>query len=182
MNETSKIHENAHTEHSRLVERLERKRRWRVMPLLFLLCGCLIILGGSSVLIWQWSTHASTPTTYNSSATPGSSTSGAKQTAGCTGAREPIDVIMQQMAQGLHLTVARVQARVLAGKTVAQVAAEQGLTATQLHDVEIQALNAANHRWLSMGCITQQDVQDNLQRDTGSAAYMDEEFTSWFQE
>ena len=88
---------------------------------------------------------------------------------------------MQQTAQGLHLTVAQVQARVLAGKTIAQIATEQGLTATQLHNMEIQALNTANNRWHSMGCITQQDAQDNLRRDTGSAAYMDEEFTSWFQ-
>jgi hypothetical protein len=87
---------------------------------------------------------------------------------------------MQQTAQGLHLSVAQVQARVLAGKTVAQIAAEQGLTATQLHDVEVQTLRYANNRWLSMGCITQQDVQDNMRRDTGSPAYMDEEFTGWF--
>jgi hypothetical protein len=87
---------------------------------------------------------------------------------------------MQQTAQGLHLTVAQVQARVLAGQTIEQVASAQGLTATQLHDVEVQALQYANQQWQSQGCITQQDVQDNMQRDTGSAAYMDEEFTSWF--
>lgn len=179
MNETSKIPENTSTEHSRLAARPERKKRRLVAPLLFLLCGCLIILGGGGVLIWQWSAHASTPTVYNSS-TPGSSNSGGKQPAGCTAAREPVDVIMQQTAQGLHLTVAQVQARVLAGKTVAQIATEQSMTATQLHDVEVQALHYANQQWLHRGCITQQDVQDNFQRDTGSAAYMDAEFTDWF--
>jgi hypothetical protein len=114
------------------------------------------------------------------SSTPASSSQSAKQPAGCTGAREPVDVIQQQTAQGLHLTVAQVQVQVLAGKTVAQIATEQGLTASQLHDVEIQALRTANTRWQSLGCITQQDVQDNLRRDTGSAAYMDAEFTDWF--
>jgi hypothetical protein len=89
-------------------------------------------------------------------------------------------MIMQQTAQGLHLTVAQVQARVIAGKTIAQIASEQGLTAAQLHNMETQALQTANNRWLHMGCITQQDVQDNMQRDTGSVAYMDAEFTDWF--
>lgn len=179
MNETSKIHENVNTEDSRMAERPERKNRWGVAPLLFLLCGCLIILGGGGVLIWQWTSHTSTPTVYNSS-TPGSSNSGAKQPAGCTGAREPVDVIMQQTAQSLHLTVAQVQARVLAGKTVAQIATEQGLTAAQLHDVEVQVIHYANNQWLHQGCSSQQGVQDNLRRDIGSPAYMDDEFTHWF--
>src|SRR6266851_3434608 len=155
---------------SRLAERPERRNGRRVSALLFVLCG--------GVLAWQLSSHANAPAV--STSTPASSKSPAKQTVGCTGAREPVDVIMQQTAQGLHLSVAQVQARVLAGKTVAQIATEQGLTAIQLHDVEVQALRYANNRWLSMGCITQQDVQDNMQRDTGSPAYMDEEFTDWF--
>jgi hypothetical protein len=161
-----------------LAERPRRRGRRRVSGLLFLLCGCLIILGGASVLAWQLTSRANAY--VGPSSTPASSSQSGKQAAGCTGAREPVDVIMQQTAQGLHLTVAQVQARVLAGKTIAQIATAQGLTAAQLHDVEVQALRYANNRWLSMGCSTQQDVQDNMQRDTGSAAYMDEEFTNWF--
>jgi hypothetical protein len=184
MNDTRNIRENdkpsANPVYSRLAERPERRSRRRVTALLFLLCGCLIALSGGSVLAWQLTAHTSTPA-VSSNSTPASGSSSGKQAAGCTGAREPVDVIMQQTAQGLHLTVAQVQARILAGKTIAQIATEQGLTATQLHNVEVQALHYANNRWLSMGCITQQDVQDNLQRDTGSATYMDEEFTSWFQ-
>jgi hypothetical protein len=183
MNDTRNIRENnspaANTGHSRLAERPERRSRRRVTALIFLLCGCLIVLGGGGVLAWQLTSHTSTPA-VSSNSTPTSGNSSGKQAAGCTSAREPVDVIMQQTAQGLHLTVAQVQARVLAGKTIAQIATEQGLTATQLHDVEIQALQYANNRWRSQGCITQQDVQGNMQRDTGSAAYMDEEFTSWF--
>jgi cytoskeletal protein RodZ len=163
---------------SRLAERPERRGGRRVSALLLVLCGCLIILGGGGVLAWQLSSHANAPAV--STSTPASSNSPVKQAAGCTGAREPVDIIMQQTAQGLHLSVAQVQARVLAGKTVAQIATEQGLTPTQLHDVEVQALHYANNRWKNMGCISQQDVQDNLQRDTGTAAYMDAEFTAWF--
>ena len=168
----------ASLKHSRLAERPERRSGRRVGAWLFILCGCLIILGGASVLAWQLTSHTDAPVGSNN--TPASSSQSAKQPAGCTGAREPVDVIQQQTAQGLHLTVAQVQAQILAGQTVAQIATEQGLTATQLHDVEIQALRTANNRWQSLGCITQQDVQDNLRRDTGSAAYMDTEFTDWF--
>jgi hypothetical protein len=165
-------------ERSRLAERPERQGGRRVSALLFVLCGCLIILGGGGVLAWQLTSHANAPAVSTNTQALGSPS--AKQSASCTGAREPVDVIRQQTAQGLRLTVAQVEARVLAGETIAQIAAEQGLTTTQLHDVEIQALHYANNRWQSLGCITQQDVQDNMQRDTGSSAYMDEEFTDWF--
>jgi cytoskeletal protein RodZ len=182
MNDFRNAYENgsptANVEHVHLAERPGRRSSRRAGAWLLILCGCLIILGGASVLVWQLTSH--TGASVGSNSTPTSSSQSAKQPAACTGAREPVDVIQQQTAQGLHLTVAQVQAQVLAGKTVAQIATEQGLTASQLHNVEIQALRTANNRWLSMGCITQQDVQDNLRRDTGSAAYMDAEFTGWF--
>lgn len=183
MNDTRNIRENetpvAYLERSQLAERPERRGRERVTALFFVLCGCLVILGGAGVLVWQLALHTSTPVVYSS--TPASGNSSAKQPVGCTGEREPVGVIMQQTAQGLHLTVAQVQARVLTGKTIAQIAVEQGLTAAQLHNVEVQALQYANNYWFNMGCITRQDVQDNLRRDTGSAAYMDAEFTEWFE-
>ena len=184
MNDPSNVSENdvSHIgrEHARLTERPDRRSKRGAGALLFILCGCLLLLGSAGALIWQFTSHTGASTSTAASATPTSSNKTAKQSAGCTGAREPVDVIMQQTAEGLHLSVAQIQARVLAGKTVAQIATEQGLTAAQLHNVEIQALRTANNRWLSMGCITQQDVQDNLLRDTGSATYMDAEFTDWF--
>lgn len=180
MNNPSNVSENDVSQIDRLAERPDRRGKKGVGALLFILCGCLFLLGGAGALIWQLTSHMSNGPSTAASATPTSSGQSAKQPAGCTGAREPVDVIMQQTAQGLHLSIAQIQARVLAGKTVAQIATEQGLTAAQLRNVEIQALHTANDRWLSMGCITQQDVQDNLQRDTGSATYMDAEFTDWF--
>ena len=165
-------------ERSRLAERPARREGERVSVLLLMICGCLIILGGAGILAWQLTSH-----TNASGVPPGTPTNGspsAKQPAGCTAAREPVDLIKQQTARGLHLTVAQVQARVLAGKTIAQIATEQGLTPTQLRNLEVQALHDANNRWLSLGCSTQQDVQSNLQRDIGSPTYMDVEFTDWF--
>jgi hypothetical protein len=142
MNDFRKTDENgsptANVEYARLAERPERRSGRRVGAWLFILCGCFIILGGASVLAWQLTSHANAP--IGPSSIPTSSSPSAKQPASCTGAREPVDVIQQQTAQGLHLTVAQVQAQVLAGKTIAQIATEQGLTAAQLRDVEMQAL------------------------------------------
>jgi hypothetical protein len=180
MNNPNNVSENDRSQIDRLAERSVRRSKRGIGALLFILCGCLLLLGSAGMLTWQFTSHTNASTSTAASATSTSSSQTAKQPAGCTSAREPVDVIMQQTAEGLRLTVAQVQARVLAGKTVAQIATEQGLTAAQLHNVEIQALHTANNRWLSMGCITQQDMQDNLRRDTGSTAYMDAEFTDWF--
>lgn len=168
----------AGAKYTNLAERPTRRANKRVSVLVLVIGACLLILGGVGVQVWQLTFR--TTASGVSSATPTTGSSPAKQSTGCTGAREPVDVIEQQTAQGLHLTVAQVQAQVLAGKTIAQIATAQGLSAAQLYDVEVQALRTANNRWLSMGCITQQDVQDNLQRDIGTPAYMDVEFTGWF--
>jgi anti-sigma regulatory factor (Ser/Thr protein kinase) len=98
-------------ERSRLAERPERRGGRRVSALLFVLCGCLVILGGGGVLAWQLTSHANAPAVSTGTRAIGSPS--AKQSTGCTGAREPVDVIQQQTAQGLHLTVPQVQARVL---------------------------------------------------------------------
>lgn len=165
---------------TRLTEQPARRGQQRLGALLIILGGCLLLLIGVGILVWQFVGPGNTDTSTGARNTPTSVSQTGKQPAGCTGARQPIDVIQQQTAQGLHLTVAQVQARVLAGKKIAQIATDQGLTASQLHNVELQALRTANSRWQSLGCITPQDVQDNLRRDTGAPSYMDEEFTSWF--
>jgi hypothetical protein len=46
--------------------------------------------------------------------------------------------------------------------------------------LEINALQQANNYWLGLGCITRQDVTNNMQRDVGDAVYMDQELTDAF--
>ena len=146
----------------------QRRSGWRRSTLLQLLLGGVIVLGGGGVLAWQLLSPAA------------GKIGGLGLPQGCTGARIPRDTIRQETANGLHLTVAQVQTQVRAGKTMAQIAAAQGLTPEQLRTLEIHALQVANARWLQMGCITQQDVDSNMQRDVGSPAFMDEEFTDIF--
>jgi uncharacterized protein (DUF433 family) len=157
-------------------QRPQRCRGWHRSTLLILVLGGIIILGGGGVLAWQLLSH-STPA-GTSGAPKGSAGGGLPP--GCTGARIPVDTVQQETANGLHLTVDQVTTQVQAGKTVAQIATARGITPEQLRALEIHALQVANARWLQMGCITQQDVDSNMQRDVGSPAYMDEEFTDYF--
>src|SRR5262249_9029949 len=131
----------------------QRHRGWRRSTLLLVLLGGVIILGGGGVMAWQL-------------LPPAAVKSGGLRP-GCTGTRIPFDTARQETANGLHLTVAQVQTQVRAGKTMAQIAADQGLTSEQLRALEIHALQVANARWLQMGCITQQQVDSNMQRDVG---------------
>lgn len=154
----------------------QRRSGWRRSTLLLVLLGGVIILSGGGVLAWQLAAQA--PASGTNGAPKGGA--GAALPPGCTGARIPVDTVQQEMANGLHLTVDQVKTQVQAGKTIAQIAASQGLTPAQLRALEIHALQVANARWLHMGCITQQDVDSNMQRDVGSADYMDAEFTDDF--
>src|SRR5262249_386975 len=123
---------------------------------------------------------AHAPAAGNSGAPKGGPGTGTGLPPGCTGARIPVDTVQQETANGLHLMVDQVKTQVQAGKTIAQIAAAQGITQDELRSLEIHALQVANARWLQMGCITQQDVDSNMQRDVGSPAYMDTEFTDDF--
>lgn len=143
---------------------------------ILLVLGGIVLLGGGLVLAWHLLAAQPARSSTNSSIRVQSK----QQPAGCTGARIPVDTALQAAADGLHLSVAQVKTQIDAGKTIAQVAAAQGITLQQLHSIELNALQTANNRWLTMGCITQQDVTDNMRRDTSNPDYMNSEFTDWF--
>ena len=162
---------------SPLESRPVRRSRKRLLPLLLLLLGVVILAGGGIGLVSLLNSHQPA-----ASATPASASKVGQQSLpqGCTPARIPLNVVAQDAANGLHLTVDQVKAQVHAGKTFAQIAATKGITAQQLRALEIHALQQANNYWLGLGCITRQDVTSNMQRDVGDAAYMDSEFTDAF--
>jgi len=176
----NRIEEQGHNEvqtSSHLQSKPQRDARQRRSSLILIMVGGLILVGGLVALLFFFS-HSSTPGSTSASSNSNNQGKGSSQ---CTGERLPVDTIQQETASGLHLTVDQVKTQVSSGKTIAQIATEQGLSQSQLHDVEINALNVANNRWVQLGCISQQDVSSNMQRDTGSADYMDYEFTQWFQ-
>ena len=154
----------------------QRQAGTRHLPIILLLGG-IVLLGGGLVLAWHLLAAPPAPASTNSTV----SVQAKQQPAGCTSARIPIDTVLQAAADGLHLSVTQVKTQIVAGKTIAQVAAAQGITPQQLHTIELNALQTANNRWLSMGCITRQDMADNMRRDAGTSDYMNSEFTDWFQ-
>ena len=85
MNDSKKVHENdvpqVGRKHSRLADQPGLRNRKHLGALLFIFCGCLIILGGAGVLTWQLTIHtdANVPV---ASTTPTSSSQAAKQPAG----------------------------------------------------------------------------------------------------
>jgi len=172
-------HENAlpGDEVTHLKSRPGRRSRKRLLPLLLLLLGVVILAGGGIGLVSLLNSHQQT-----ASATPTSASKAGQQSLpqACTPARIPLNVVAQEAASGLHLTVDQVKGQVHAGKTFAQIATARGITAQQLHALEFHVLQQANNYWLGLGCITRQDVTSNMQRDVGDAAFMDAEFTDVF--
>ena len=162
---------------SPLGNRPVRRSRKRLLPLLLLLLGVVILAGGGIGLVSLLHSHQLT-----ASATPASTSKNGQQSLpqGCTPARIPLNVVAQDAANGLHLTVDQVRVQVRTGKTFAQIATTRGIAAQQLRALEIHALQQANNYWLGLGCVTRQDVTNNMQRDVGNAVYMDAEFTDVF--
>ena len=173
------VHENSLVdgEASHLGNQPTRRSRKRLLPPLLLLLGVVILAGSGIGLVNLL--HSQQPT---ENTTPASASKVGLQSLpqGCTSARIPLNVVAQDTASGLHLTVDQVKAQVHAGKTFVQIATTRGITAQQLRALEIRALQQANNYWLGLGCITRQDVASNMQRDVGGAAYMDAEFTDVF--
>src|SRR5579863_2294245 len=99
--------------------------------LVLLLAGILVLLGGGGLLLWQLTSHQG-----NGNGTP--PVVQAKSTgANSCGPRLPWNVIQQEFASELHLTVSQVKEKIHAGKTIQDVASEQGFTQTQLHTFEL---------------------------------------------
>jgi hypothetical protein len=162
---------------SPLGNRPVRRSRKRLLPLLLLLLGVVVLAGGGIGLVSLLNSHQPV-----ASATPAAASKVGQQSIsqGCSPARIPLNVVTQDAASGLHLTVDQVKDQVHAGKTFAQIATARGITAQQLRALEIHSLQQANNYWLGLGCITRQDVSNNMQRDVGDVVYMDAEFTDIF--
>jgi hypothetical protein len=165
----------------------QRRSRWR-LPMLLLLFGCVILIGGGSVLIWQLVSHQSTPGSGISG--PGNSqsasTAGAKQ-------EQPLkdcshgfpssynDTLRQQFAQGVHLTVDQVTTAIRSGKPIEDLAAEQGVSPDQLFSMELHAYQVADDSMVTYGCMNQYSANLDVQRyRDGGATQLNYDFTFLF--
>lgn len=157
--------------------------RWTTI---LLIAGCGVILIGGVALALQL---LSRPQNAPASSTPGSANATQPASISKVGTpaantcapRLPWDMIKQDVANGLHLTVVQVTTQVHSGKNIQEVAAAQGFSPQQLHTLEINALRRGNAYWLRVGCIDQQGANDNEQRYTiETLQQLNDDFTTLF--
>ena len=161
------------------------RRRWGRLGVL--LGGGILVVGVVLLLVWQgFAPHA--PTSRSSTGSTTSTTATPK--AGQSGQGDPPiywQTIEQQIAEGLHLTVAQVKARLQPppgqrdGPSIAVIAAQQGIPEAQWRTIEINAIQKGHDLLVSMGYLTQQESDEGMQhiRDWDQAT-LDDHVTRWF--
>lgn len=164
-------------------EREEASRRGGRRWLLLVGIALLLLI---SLLLWQlhpWPTASTTAGTATN--TQASTVTTAKE-----GQPDPPiywQTIEENIAQGLHLTVAQVKARLQPppgqrdSPGIAHVASEQGITAAQLRVIEINAIQKGHDLLVRMGILTKQGSDEGMQRIRGwDQATLDDHVTGWF--
>jgi hypothetical protein len=166
----------------------QRQSRWR-LPMLFLLLGCVIVIGGGGVLAWQVVLHQSVAASGNTQPiSPLAQTATAVGKNGqslkdCSHGFPPSynETLKQQFAQEVRLSVAQVTAEIRSGKPIKDLATEQGISSDQLFLLELHAYQVADDSMVTYGCMNQYSANLDVQRyrDAG-AAQLNYDFTFLF--
>lgn len=171
---------------------LRSKPQWRSrrrLPMLLLLLGCVIVIGGGSVLVWQLVPHQSVAVSGNNQPTsPTAQTATAvgkdnQSLKDCSHGFPPSynETLKQQFAQGVHLSVAQVTSAIHSGKPIQDLAAEQGVSPDQLFSLELHAYQVADDSMVTYGCMNQYSANLDVQRyRDGGAAQLNYDFTFLF--
>ena len=141
-----------------------RRARWGHIFLLFL---CLIVV--AAVLVWQIASHTGSASTGGGSANADTAPPAAVISHPLT---PPVpltamydEIVKEQVAQGLHLTVAQVTAQLQAEPTpdLRGISKGQGLAQDQLYRLVLSALQTADDRMVSTHAWTQQQADEETQ-------------------
>ena len=175
---------------SLLQSRPQRKAGWRkrrTFSTVILLVGAVIIVGTgivlAAVLIPHGSSTTNNATTTNNVTPLTGSNSDASTKKGKNNCGRTVywDTLFQQTTQGLRLSVAQVKAQIKGGKSIQDVASEQGISAQQLQNIETSALQAANNQLVAMKCQSQDQAYARVQYYTSKGPQdMNANFTYWF--
>jgi hypothetical protein len=138
-----------------------RRSKW---SLLSLLLACMIVVGG--ILVWQIAAH--------SGSSGGSTNSETSQPA--EGSTSPLmppvpltatydEMVEQQVAQELNLTVAQVTAQLQAQPTpdLRGVGKQQGLAQDQLYQLVLSALQTVDNHQVTSGLWTEPQADEEMQ-------------------
>jgi hypothetical protein len=161
----------------------EESPRWGGKRWLLLAGAFLLLL--ASLLLWQF--HLWQRASSGTATTTGPTTNA---TTGKVGQPDPPiywQTIEENIAQGLHLTVAQVKARLQPppgqrdSLGIAHVASEQEISEAQLRVIEINAIQKGHILLVRMGILTQQESDLGMQRIRDwDQATLDEHVTGWF--
>lgn len=155
--------------------------------LVMLLGGGILVVGAVLLLVWQgFAPHA--PSSRSSAVSATSTTAAPKS--GQSGQGDPPiywQTIEQQIAEGLHLTVAQLKARLQPppgqrdGPSIAVIAQEQGIPEAQWRTIEIDAIQKGHDLLVSMGYLTKQGSDQGMQTIRNwDQATLDDHVTRWF--
>ena len=182
--------ERTQPETSSLLEGKPELRSRRSVAHLLLLLGGMIIIGVIAIVAWQALSQHAASTGTNAAGTSTSSRKGDNNSATPPGWNDPAiywGTIRTQVAQGLHLSVAQVTAKLRAatpsststptstskgsapdpGAPMTAVAAQQGISTDQLRTLELNALHKGCDAMVAQGKLSQGDADQRMQMFEG---------------
>jgi hypothetical protein len=168
----------------------ERDEEFPRQRMTFLIVAGALLVVLASLLLWQfhpWQRAANGGTAASTTATIGTANT---STAAKEGPPDPPiywQTIEENIAQGLHLTVAQVKARLQPppgqrdSSDIGHVANEQGVSESQLRSIELNAIQKGHVLLVRMGILTQQGSDLGMQRIRNwDQATLDDHVTGWF--
>ena len=153
----------------------QRQYRQASLRSIVLTVVSMIIIGSAAFFAFQYFSHTNTGT--NGNTTGGSNPSGTPTPTLPAIKRSQPDLptsfytlLKSQVAQGLHLSVAQISARLQAPVNppspppgIANIATQQGISAAQLHTIEVNAYITAYNAMAKDGIMTQQLANEDIQ-------------------
>ena len=132
--------------------------------MLLLVLGALVIAGGAALVIWQMDAqHAANGAIGRS--TPTLSTSVTTQKSGQGDPPAYYQAVEERVAQGLHLSVGQIKAKLQAGgrgASLKALAAQQGVSERQLWAILLDAEQKGHDVLVRLGYLTQDESKQGM--------------------
>lgn len=170
-----------------------RYRRTNLRSALLTIASILIV-GIVAFFAFRFFSHTNSGTNGNTNG--GSTVANGSPTPPAIKSGQPVlpasfyTTLKSQIAQGLHLSVAQITAQLQApfnpqsgvpAVGIADIATKQGITADQLHTIEVNAYRAAYNAMVQAGVITQQLADEDVQYySQTSPSHLNDEVTLAF--
>ncbi|GHO81219.1 hypothetical protein KSD_89900 [Ktedonobacter sp. SOSP1-85] len=133
---------------------LERRR-----SLLVVLLGGFLLLVGGTILLWQVIASQASPSQTSVVSTP----TAEPTKSGPGDPQAYYDAVEQYVSQELHMSKAQIKTKLLAGVQLIALAEQQGISATQLRTILLEAEQRGHDVLVHGGYLTQQQSDAGMQ-------------------